>query len=100
MSHKTALGWRPYGLGPSPASQGYLGADQEEAEQAAVAAPARSVDEILREQGIALARIQKSSEEGLLFRKIATGATIAGALFAMIRLSDIYFAVKARKAVR
>jgi hypothetical protein len=99
-SHRTGLGWRPHGLGPSFAAQGYLGADQEAAEQAAVAAPARTVDEILKAQGIALARIQKSSEETLLFRKIATGATIAGALFAMIRLSDIYFAVKARKATR
>lgn len=79
-------------------NQGYLGADQEAAEQAAVAAPARSIDEILREQGIALARIQKTAEEQLLWRKVATGAAIAGALFAMIRLSDIYFAVKARKA--
>lgn len=56
-----------------------------------------SVEEILRAQGIALARIQKASEEQLLFRKIATVATVAGALFAMIRLSDIYFAVKARR---
>jgi len=75
----------------------YLGADVEDAEQAAVSAPALSVEEILRNQGIALARIQKASEEQLLFRKIATAAAVAGALFAMIRLSDIYFAVKARK---
>jgi len=45
----------------------------------------------------ALVKIQKSSEEQLFWRKIATAATIAGALFAMVRLSDIYFAVKARR---
>jgi hypothetical protein len=71
----------------------YLGTDQEAAEQAQAA----SVEDILKAQGIALARIQKASEEQLLFRKIATVATVAGALFAMIRLSDIYFAVKARR---
>jgi len=56
-----------------------------------------SIETRLKEQGIALARIQKASEEQLLFRKVATVATVAGALFAMIRLSDIYFAVKARR---
>lgn len=75
----------------------YLGAAQEDAEQAEAAAPKLSVAEILERHGAALARIQASSEEGLLFRKIATGAAIAGALFAAIRLSDIYFAIKARR---
>lgn len=75
----------------------YLGADTEAVEQVEASTPARSVEEILKAQGLALARIQRASEENLMFRKIATVAAVAGALFAMIRLSDIYFAVKARK---
>jgi hypothetical protein len=59
-----------------------------------------SIEEMLRRQEAALARIQRSSEEQLFWRKIATGAAVAGAIFAAIRLSDIYFAVKARKAPR
>lgn len=94
--YRTALGWRPHGL----SARSYLGAAQEDAEQAAAAAPARSVEEMLRQHGVALATIQKHSAETLLFRKIATGAAIAGAIFAAVRLSDIYFAVKARKGIR
>jgi len=74
----------------------YLGADEEVIEQAAASAPV-SLEELLKAQGLAISRIQKSSEENLMFRKIATAAAVAGALFAMIRLSDIYFAVKARR---
>lgn len=76
----------------------YLGADEEIIEQAAASTPAPSLEDLLHAQGLAISRIQRASEENLLFRKIATGAAVAGALFAMIRLSDIYFAVKARKA--
>jgi len=74
----------------------YLGADEEIIEQAVASTPV-SLEELLKAQGIAITRIQKSSEENLMFRKIATAAAVAGALFAMIRLSDIYFAVKARR---
>lgn len=97
MSHRTSLGWRPVALGPLAAAQGYLGADEEAAEQAAEAAPELTVEQILAKHGAALQSIQAQSEETLLFRKIATVATVAGALFALVRLSDIYFAVKARR---
>ena len=66
-------------------------------QEAAEAPTPFSVEQTLKAHSAALARIKKSSEEQLLFRRIATVATVAGALFAMIRLTDIYFAVKARR---
>ena len=57
-----------------------------------------SIEERLAAQAEALARIERSTSETLMWRKIATGAAIAGALFAMVRLTDIWIAVKRRKA--
>ena len=95
--HKTSLGWRPHALGPAIQAQGDISQGQEDAELDAESAPEVSVEQMLRKHGIALQRIQSAAEEQLLFRKIATVAAVAGALFAAIRLSDIYFAVKARR---
>jgi hypothetical protein len=78
------LGWRPRGLS--------LG--QNEAE-----APAFSLEKTLTAHSALLEKLQKDTEKTLLFRKIATGAAIAGALFAAIRLTDIWLAVKARRRV-
>lgn len=60
------------------------------------AAPS-AVQDVLDEHGRILEDIQKHNRDMILWRKIATAATVAGALFAAIRLSDIYFAVKARR---
>jgi hypothetical protein len=51
----------------------------------------------LADQKARLERIEKLHEETLRWRKWATYATIAGALFAAVRLTDIYLAVKRRK---
>ena len=44
-----------------------------------------------------LERLHKTAQEELFWRKIATGAAIAGALFAAARLTDIWLAVKSRR---
>lgn len=53
--------------------------------------------EAIRRQGEVLDRIQQAARDELLWRKVATAATVAGALFAAARLSEIYFAVKRRR---
>lgn len=62
------------------------------------------IEQILESHGVvlqshteALDKIQKDTADGLFFRKVATGAAIAGALFAAVRLTDIYMAVKDRR---
>jgi hypothetical protein len=47
---------------------------------------------------IQLTSLKKTAEDELYWRKIATGAAIAGALFAAVRLTDIWLAVRRRKA--
>jgi len=56
------------------------------------------VQKALQIQSDSISRILKTQEENLRWRRIATYATVAGAFFALIRLSDIYFAVKRRRA--
>lgn len=75
----------------------YLPMGQEAAEAAVTETPQPSVEERLAAHSAALARIERTTTETLRWRKIATGAAIAGALFAAIRLTDIWLAVKARK---
>lgn len=58
------------------------------------------VRSILEMHGQALERIEKVAEEQLLFRKIATIAAVAGAAFAMLRLTEIWLAVQERKERR
>lgn len=55
------------------------------------------IEATLKAQGIALARLNETAERELFYRKISTYAAIAGALFAAVRLTDIWLAVKARK---
>jgi hypothetical protein len=61
------------------------------------ATPAISIEATLRAQQALLERIQRDTEKDLFFRKIATGAAIAGALFAAVRLTDIWLAVRRRR---
>jgi anti-sigma-K factor RskA len=75
----------------------YLSLGQEAAEQAVAAEPVPSIEERLAAQAEALARIERATAETLWWRKVATGAAIAGALFAAVRLTDIWLAVKRRK---
>ena len=70
----------------------YLGQDEPAAEK-----PTIDYKAILDAHTQALERIEKVSEEQLLFRKVATFAAVAGALFAMLRLSEIYIAIQDRK---
>ena len=78
------LGWRPRGLGQRP--RGLSGdIDSFDLVQA------------FKKQDETLAKMEKDTASMLKWRKIATIGTLAGALFALVRLSDIYFAVKARK---
>lgn len=58
------------------------------------------VRSVLEMHGQALERIEKVAEEQLLFRKIATIAAVAGAAFAMLRLTEIWLAVQERKERR
>lgn len=55
------------------------------------------VDAALREQRVLLMRLNKTAERELFWRKISTGAAVAGALFAAVRLTDIWLAVRARR---
>ena len=70
---------RRYGLGADPVDEPF------------------SIEEALRQQGADLVSIKKTAEKDLFWRKIATGAAIAGALFAAVRLTDIWLAVKRRR---
>ena len=60
--------------------------------------PLAPVKATLVSHGEVLKDIQTKAAEELRWRKIATAATVAGAVFALIRLSDIYFALKRSKA--
>lgn len=80
---QTGLAWAPVAL----SQQGYLGADQEPFD----------IESALKAHSAALERLNKTAEQELFFRKIATAAAVAGALFAAVRLTDIWLAVKARK---
>ena len=75
-------------------NQTYISLGQEAAEQAA----ASSVEERLAAHSATLARIEQATAASLWWRKVATGAAIAGALFAAVRLTDIWLAVKRRRA--
>lgn len=77
----------------------YLPLAQEQQEQEAAQDPDSpfSLEETLLAHSKSLDALKKTNQDMLLWRKVATGATIAGALFAMIRLTDIYFAVKRRR---
>ena len=56
--------------------------------------PLAPVKATLASQSETLKDIQAKAAEELKWRKIASAATVAGAVFALIRLSDIYFAIK------
>lgn len=64
------------------------------AEEGADAELVADVRTVLAAHGEELRAIRETSERDLFFRKIATGAAIAGALFAAVRLTDIWLAVK------
>jgi hypothetical protein len=76
-----------------------LGEDIPAAPTAPVA-PVFDLAAMLKTQGAALERLELISEEGLLFRKIATVAAIVGAAMALLKLADIYMAVQERKERR
>ena len=59
---------------------------------------AEATEARLQAHSEALARIEKRTADILYWRKIATGAAVAGAVFAAIRLTDIWLAVKRRRA--
>jgi len=77
----------------------YLGATDEDLEQKA-ASTGKSVEEIVLENQQTLAHLKKVAEDDLAFRRIATFATVAGAAFAMLRLSEIYITLQERKERR
>lgn len=58
------------------------------------------IEKTLKEQGKTLEQINKTAERDLFYRKVATGAAVAGALFAAVRLTDIWLAVKARRRLQ
>jgi len=64
------------------------------------AAPPDELRELLLKHTQALERIEADAKEQLLFRKIATVAAVAGAAFALLRLTDIYLAFEERKERR
>lgn len=74
--------------------QGYLGAD----EDVPAAAEPFDLEAAVKAHGEALERLNVTAESELFFRKVATFAAVAGALFAAVRLTDIWLAVKRRKA--
>lgn len=47
-----------------------------------------------KQQNAQLAKLHETAKKDLYWRKIATGAAIAGALFAAVRLTDIWLAVR------
>lgn len=55
------------------------------------------IERAIKAHGAALKRLNEIAERDLFFRKITTAAAVAGALFAAVRLTDIWLAVKARK---
>lgn len=57
-----------------------------------------SVEATLRAHSAELERLNKTAERELLYRKIAAAAAVAGALFAAVRLTDIWLAVRRRRA--
>lgn len=91
LSGHKALGWRPVQLSQRP--QAALGTTAAPAD----AEPGLDLPAVLADQKARLERIETLHEETLKWRKWATYATIAGALFAAVRLTDIYLAVKRRK---
>jgi hypothetical protein len=76
----------------------YLGQAQEDIEQVEAATPEAATPLTLEEIAVRIDKLQITAERDLFFRKIATGAAIAGALFAAVRLTDIWLAVKRRRA--
>lgn len=56
------------------------------------------IEAALKRQDARLAALQETAEKQLFWRRIATGAAVVGGLMALTKLSDIWRAVKTRRA--
>lgn len=58
------------------------------------------IEAAMRVHGEALEKLNETAERELFWRRVAAAAAVAGALFAAVRLTDIWLAVRARKRQR